>query len=156
MATRRIITLLLGIACTCVFTTEATAQHNGYGQGYGLGYFDIGQLYRELNRQVPYFAAHPPVYYSYPVARPYGYSPFAYLPDVRTPEIVETIAPQEIINSFYVPSASKPSAAKVDKPSEDMTTQASGRVEPLVVMNPYFTKPKTDIEGSILQAAFVK
>ena len=31
---------------------------------------------------VPYYAMHPPVYYSYPVPRPYGYSPFAYPPGV--------------------------------------------------------------------------
>jgi hypothetical protein len=29
---------------------------------------------------VPYFALHPPVYYSYRVARTYGFSPFAYPP----------------------------------------------------------------------------
>jgi hypothetical protein len=33
----------------------------------------------------PYFALHPPVYYSYRVARTYGYSPFAYPPGVLTP-----------------------------------------------------------------------
>ena len=125
MATRRIITLLLGIACTGLFATDASAQN--YGQGYGLGYFDIGQLYRELNRQVPYFAAHPPVYYSYPVARTYGYSPFAYLPDVRTPEIVESIAPQEIINPSMFPVQISPVQQK--RKSLAKTRQRKPRAE---------------------------
>jgi hypothetical protein len=35
----------------------------------------------------PYFALHPPVYYSCPVPRSYGYSPFAYPGCVQTPEV---------------------------------------------------------------------
>jgi hypothetical protein len=37
-------------------------------------------------RDVPYYAAHPPVYYSHIVARPYGYSPQAYYPGIVTPD----------------------------------------------------------------------
>ena len=46
-----------------------------WGYGYST-YYSTG---------VPYFALHPPVYYSYRVARTYGYSPFAYPPGVLTP-----------------------------------------------------------------------
>jgi hypothetical protein len=35
---------------------------------------------------VPYFILHPPVYYSYAVRRPYGFSPYPYPPYVATPE----------------------------------------------------------------------
>ncbi|MDG2380318.1 MAG: hypothetical protein P8N76_01460 [Pirellulaceae bacterium] len=35
----------------------------------------------------PYFSLHPPVYYSMPVPRTYGYSPYAYPGHVRTPEV---------------------------------------------------------------------
>ncbi len=64
----------------------------GFGQGFGFGGVfvndgtDFAELYRELLDNVPYFALHPPVYYSYPVPRTYGYSPFAYPPGVMTPE----------------------------------------------------------------------
>jgi hypothetical protein len=42
------------------------------GCGYGYGYGPWGGY----NGQAPYFAWNPPVYYSYPVAYPYGYSPY--------------------------------------------------------------------------------
>ncbi len=47
------------------------------GTMYGLG----------LVPTPPYFALHPPVYYSCPVPRSYGYSPFAYPGCVQTPEV---------------------------------------------------------------------
>lgn len=50
---------------------------------------------------VPFYALHPPVYYSHPVPRPYGYSPFAYPPGTPTPEVV---APQPLtIQNPFVP-----------------------------------------------------
>lgn len=59
---------------------ELHAQWGGFGlygpyAGYNLYGLD----------DIPYFAKHPPVYYSRPVARPYGFSPYAYLPYVVTP-----------------------------------------------------------------------
>jgi hypothetical protein len=50
---------------------------NGWGFGWptGCGTGDT----------IPYFSLFPPVYYSYHVPRPYGYSPFAYPPGVFTP-----------------------------------------------------------------------
>jgi hypothetical protein len=47
------------------------------GTMYGLGLVPVP----------PYFALHPPVYYSCPVPRSYGYSPYAYPPCVQTPEV---------------------------------------------------------------------
>ncbi len=73
--------------------------------------------------QVPYFALHPPVYYSYPVPRPYGYSPFAYPPGTMTPEIAPP-TPVIIQNKFVPPK----SAAK----SQDQVAQA-----PLRIVNPF-------------------
>lgn len=51
----------------------------------------------------PYFSLHPPVYYSYPVPRTYGFSPFAYPGTVRTPDPLATcvrVEPATIINPF--------------------------------------------------------
>ena len=58
----------------------AKAQNCGYGGGgcWDNGY---GWLYNTLRYEVPHFAAFPPVYYSEPVPRTYGYSPFAYRPE---------------------------------------------------------------------------
>lgn len=74
---------------------------------------------------VPYFALHPPVYYSHPVARPYGYSPFANPPGTRTPEVGP---PPLIVANRWIPQpAAVPSCARA--------------AEPLVVRNPYVDEP---------------
>jgi hypothetical protein len=75
------------------------------------GGYSYGQFYRE---QIPHFALYPPVYYSVPVPRTYGYSPFAYPAWVMTPEVVDE-KPATIINP-HVPqpdSEEKPTALRV-------------------------------------------
>ncbi len=111
--------------------TTASAQCGGCDGGYGWG---IGALYNSLEYKVPYFAAHPPVYYSQPVPRTYGYSPFAYPPNVMTPEVVEPVAALEIANPF-VPSSIKQTA----EPSDQTVESSPAQPEPLVISNPFAT-----------------
>jgi hypothetical protein len=119
--------LLTGI---CSFTGKANAQCGGlYG---GCGIYDLGRVYQIMSQNVPYFAAFPPVYYSMPVPRTYGYSPFAYPPGTMTPEIEDAPAPQEIVNPHLVPSASETASPKAEQ-----ITNAQGTARPLVVLNPY-------------------
>jgi hypothetical protein len=118
--------------------------HGGRGRGFGGGFgiaiggdgdygWDIAELYRELYHNLPYFALHPPVYYSEPVPRTYGYSPFAYPPGVMTPDIVSE--PQPVtINNPYVP-ATKPASAEAK--SADRSAATSPAPEPLVIVNPF-------------------
>ena len=114
---------------------RADAQCAGYGGfgGYG-GYWDVGRLYQVLADNVPYYAAFPPVYYSYPVPRTYGYSPFAYPPGVMTPEV--ECAPLAIENPYFEGSvpvdAEQAEAAPVDR-----TTRVEKPAGPLMVINPY-------------------
>lgn len=108
----------------------------GYGIGYGWG--GIGALYNGLDfyndYRVPYFAAHPPVYYSQPVPRTYGHSPFAYPPHFRTPEVCcPPVAPVTIENP-YVPASDKPAQ---ETKEADETVSAPTAPKPLVVVNPY-------------------
>jgi hypothetical protein len=113
---------------------------HGFGHGFGTGVFvddddsDLADLYRELLDNVPYFALHPPVYYSYPVPRTYGYSPFAYGPWVMTPEVAAPPEPVTIINP-YVPKADKATASE----ASDRSAAVSRQPEPLVITNPYVT-----------------
>lgn len=135
------LTLVLGTTFgSLAGASEGCAGYGGYGGGcgYGWGYgIGVGGLYNGLDRysdyRVPYFAAHPPVYYSHPVPRTYGHSPFAYPPHFRTPEIAEPIAPITITNP-YVPASDKPAA---DAGESDETVSAPAAPKPLVVMNPY-------------------
>lgn len=101
--------------------------HGGWS-GWGAGY-----LYETLQNNVPHFAAFPPVYYSYPVPRTYGHSPFAYPPGVLTPEIVGAAEPVEIVNP-YVPSSQNDES---DEASADQQTSVAAP-QPLVIHNPYF------------------
>jgi len=80
--------LLAAIVAAAILPVAAQAQspfygYGGYGgwgqQGYGQG------IYSGTNRVPPYFALHPPVYYSHEIIRrPMGASPFAY-PSWYTP-----------------------------------------------------------------------
>ncbi len=117
----------------------------GFGGGLGGGFiggydgygWDIAALYRELYNNLPFYALHPPVYYSYPVPRTYGYSPFAYPPGVMTPEIACEVQPVTI-NNPYVP-ATKPATAPANSPVDRAAATTNG-VQPLVVINPYATQ----------------
>jgi hypothetical protein len=109
----------------------------GYGGYGGCGDYGLGYLYDILREEVPHFAAFPPVYYSEPVPRTYGYSPFAYPPGVMTPEIAGPVQPLTISNP-YAP-ASKPVASPTES-NPDRSAEAVPSVQPLVVMNPYVTQ----------------
>ena len=141
-------TLILGLAIACSFLTSSSAQAqyglgcNGYG---GFGIYDIGRLYRVLADNVPYYAAFPPVYYSVPVPRTYGYSPFAYPPGVMTPEVVDA-SPQEVINPHMDPLPEP----NVDAASSDHTTQVESSPMPLAIYNPFVVGPSGEDRLTIL------
>jgi hypothetical protein len=80
--------------------SEAAAADYGLHGGlpwFGYGY--SGSLYGLGRVPVPpYYALHPPVYYSAPSPRPYGHSPFAW----RSHESqIPAPQPQVTINPFY-------------------------------------------------------
>lgn len=109
----------------------------GFSRGFAFGAFadddsDFADLYRELLNNVPYFALHPPVYYSYPVPRTYGYSPFAYPPSVMTPEVAPS-QPLEIINP-HVPSNGETTPAQ---DVSDRSVNAGPQPQSLVIINPF-------------------
>jgi len=99
--TSRLRTIFLpAIAILLLGAATAQAQYPYYaGTGYGCcgaGGFRSSPGFVPLP---PYFAMHPPVYYSYPAARPYGYSPFPY-PGTEKAPAAEAATTAEIINPF--------------------------------------------------------
>jgi len=104
---------LLAAACAAIlFPAAAQAQYpyGGYGYG-GWGQMNYGQgIYRGSNFVPPYFALHPPVYYSHEInRRPMGASPFAY-PSWYAPPSQQAAADAQIreeesrrIFGFYLP-----------------------------------------------------
>ena len=100
--------------------------------GHGFSGFGVsGNLYGLGKIPVPpYFALHPPVYYSGVVARPYGASPFA-----AAGGRIETIKskPTTITNPFVAPTSLK----KMDRsPQRDRVTQL-----PKLIRNPFVNSP---------------
>jgi hypothetical protein len=133
--------ILAAVVVALALSSNAQAQMCGGGYGCGGG-CDLGYLYNSLDYNVPYFAAHPPVYYSYPVPRTYGYSPFAYPPYVMTPDVAGDSAPIEITNP-YVPSSQQEKSK--DHPDQTAAT-VRRHPEPLVIVNPYVST-KESIAG---------
>ena len=124
--------LLICAAVIGGLSLAGQSAHAQYGGGCDGGY-GYGYLYNVLRYEVPHFAAFPPVYYSHPVPRTYGYSPFAYPPHVMTPEIVGEVQPLEIINPHVDSTQVKPAK----KAKSDRTAATNARIEPLVVINPF-------------------
>ncbi len=117
--------ILLGIVLLASLASTAAAQNP---TPYMPGYNWYGPPYTYYQQEhIPYFSLHPPVYYSMPVPRTYGYSPFAYPPGVMTPD-VPAPTPVSIDNPF----APRPVSKEASKPAPDKTT-----VVPLTIINPY-------------------
>ncbi len=126
MIYRRVILLLCIAVIALVAAPEAEAGNGwGYGNPWGFG----GSIYA-MDR-IPYFSQHPPVYYSYPVPRTYGYSPYAYPPGTMTPDAAQAPSPVTLDNPYF------PEQGKVTE-AVDRSAAVSPRPEPLVVNNPYF------------------
>ena len=146
MNVRRMVMLAVVAAASAGAAGRAEAQMAygcAGGYGYGWGAWDVGRLYSVLAQNVPYYAAFPPVYYSVPAPRTYGYSPFAYPPGVMTPEVV-TAEPLSISNPYFSDAgdsaATRPTEAPVDRTtSTPAQAPASGSSGPLVIINPYVT-----------------
>lgn len=130
--------------------SEANAQFgNGYGGGvFGGGVFGGYSSPYATDRipTPPYFSLHPPVYYSVPVPRTYGYSPLPYNGNVRTPDIAPAPAtPLSIVNPYVTQPANAEVAPKT-APADGDTAVA----KPLMIVNP-FVKKKDPIDIRIVQ-----
>ncbi len=99
--------VICGVVIAASFCASSASAQVVFGPGgYGLGFFN----YQYNQPRIPYYALYPPVYYSYPVARPYGFSPFAYPPGVMTPDVAPQPRAAEYRNP-YVPSPTQPKPA---------------------------------------------
>lgn len=100
----------------------------GFGSAYGYGN-DGNLLYRLGQIPVPpYFALHPPVYYSRPISRPYGDSPFARQPAPASHYDVN-VKPAVVINPYYKKAPEKTKDAAWEKTAS----------KPHFIANPFYT-----------------
>ena len=131
---------LSALAAAAIFSVfsfagvEAQGQSPFIGNGYGYksnclegnyyGLYALDKLFVP-----PYFAMHPPVYYSAPVARPYGYTPYALPPGMLPAEMLAGPQPEEIINPYVE-----------EEEVEATTSTTQGKVAealPQWIMNPF-------------------
>jgi hypothetical protein len=122
MNARLILVVLVGVVALAV-PRSANGQFGPNGCPYvpycwGYGYGSVSA------NDVPYFSLYPPVYYSYRVARTYGYSPFAYPPGVMTPG---SEPPREVVVRGAYP------AGEAAETSEEQ----QGGPKPLRIDNPF-------------------
>jgi len=73
--------LLVALTIVCAVPSAQAQDPWGFQFGYTLG---IQNSFRNRLPTPPYFAIHPPVYYGTRYQRPYGDSPFAAFPQLRS------------------------------------------------------------------------
>lgn len=112
----------------------------GGGLGIGGGFYTGGLFQGYASGRIPvppYFAIHPPVYYSAPVPRTYGYSPFAYPGHVRTPDLpAEAFGQPTVINNPYCSTCDKHETPAVAE-SDDLAVAG-----PKLFVNPFVNQQK--------------
>lgn len=109
-----------------------------------------------VQRGIPHFAAFPPVYYSHIVPRPYGYSPYAYVPGIVTPSF-ELCQPRYRCEAATGGAQSGSTGAaggpiSVPNPYFSPGTEETPRPEPvsggpLRIRNPYFVETEDSLAG---------
>lgn len=110
------------VGCLAVGAGPAQAQVFAPSYGFAGG---TGPYNMYTQDQPPFYAMYPPVYYSRPLSRTYGFSPFAYPPGYSTPQ-----------NYFTSPQGLQTSALyDTNAPPQMATTVA--QATPLVIENPF-------------------
>ena len=128
---RNLALCLFALAVIVAFCPTTASAGGPFGCGDWWGINGAYGLYGNRVNEVPYFSMFPPVYYSLPVPRSYGWSPFAYPPGVMTPN-VEVPKPQTIIN----PHVPQPQCAPSSNETPAKTTGYQPP-EPKEVINPF-------------------
>lgn len=118
------------VAAAALAAESASAQEVGIRYHMADNYgFSLDRAYASSRIPTPpYFAIHPPVYYSYPVPRTYGYTPWAYPSYVMTPTIKAPAQPAMYENPHVKQEAAPPAKTK----SASHTNRA-----PQAIENPY-------------------
>ncbi|MBC8351475.1 MAG: hypothetical protein H8E66_05780 [Planctomycetes bacterium] len=121
------------LVASLMFTNESQAQYgyrggSHFGQGFGYGNSGFGGSVYGLGYVPvpPYFALHPPVYYSHEIRRrPIGDSPFAYLPQRPAPQTNRQFA----LNPFVPDPVEDEGPQQISKATDSVAK---------VIQNPFY------------------
>ncbi|HTU26872.1 MAG TPA: hypothetical protein VMF30_15805 [Pirellulales bacterium] len=114
------------VGCLAAGANSAQAQifAPSYGFAGGTGPYNL-----YIQDTPPFYAMYPPVYYSQPYSRSYGWSPFAYPPGFGTPQTSLT-SPQGVQTSAVYDQNAVPAPETV------------AVVQPLTIENPFYKPSK--------------
>jgi hypothetical protein len=154
MNTLRIYVVCGVLACLVALAFGADTCHGQAWNPAPLNYWysyhpgPYGPYFPNAQRGIPHFAAFPPVYYSHIVPRPYGYSPYAYVPGVVTPSF-ELCQPRykcwAASGRGATYGASSDLSPLVDSPRRAAAEPGAQRVSigisprPISIPNPYYS-----------------
>lgn len=99
MNAKLVIWAFLAVSVICLLPNAAVAANGPYFAWGRLAPWAYGPPSVYVLERSPYFALHPPVYYSYPVPRTYGQLPYPYLPRPATRSVVREV-PQVVVNPY--------------------------------------------------------
>lgn len=134
-----------------MFTTESRAQ-NYFGGGFGPGqYYGFGYSRSWYVPVPPYYALHPPVYYSHEIVRrPIGDSPYAYQSGRPAAAPIRQFSRNPFLPDPVREDGSKQTSEATDSVATVMKNPFySGDLSSLVgsklIYNPYYVKPEAAI-----------
>jgi hypothetical protein len=137
---QRLLTLFAAAAIATAFSfcgSTAKAQSPFLGPGFGNGCCGGGYLGSNFTGLYglgkipvpPYFSLHPPVYYSVPVPRPYGYSPYALWPGMEPVETIALPQAEEVLNPHV--------NEEIEAPEASATGHVAAAHQPQWILNPF-------------------
>jgi hypothetical protein len=142
--------LALALALAAVPATAEAGWPGFYGCGYRDNFYGVWSnpyVYSQGAAYIPpYYAIHPPVYYSpHITARPYGASPYAWYP-MPTPPVpmgaaVAAAAEPQLIENPYVKTAAPAAASAsrmIENPYVKGAPRAAADTAPRMIDNPYY------------------
>ncbi|MEO8493914.1 MAG: hypothetical protein ABI614_02510 [Planctomycetota bacterium] len=144
------------LVASLICVNESQAQYGfggGFGGGfssYGYGGFGYGAPYYSPGAvpAPPYYALHPPVYYSHEIIRrPIGDSPYAYFPQRPAAAPVRQLSRNPFVPDVTTEDGSQQTTQANDSVAQVMRNpfyddDQSSLVASGLIVNPYFAKPE--------------
>jgi hypothetical protein len=135
MVTKFILSIAAALALTCFASNSQAQGPFDYQFGYTLGYQNS---FRNRLPTPPYFAIYPPVYYGKRYERPYGDSPYASFPQLRSAPDYYPVPKETPLRSSTVMNPHVPHSVGANSAPVAVVPPRVGRT--VEIINPYATE----------------
>lgn len=142
------------LAASLMFTNESQAQNYVGGFGSGFGCYGYGYSQSWYVPVPPYYALHPPVYYSHEIVRrPVGDSPYAYPSRRPAAEPRRQFSRNPFVPDAVTGEGSQQAAQDTDSVAQVMrnpfySDDPVSLAESQLIKNPYYAKPEAVVAQS--------